>query len=124
MSCRIFILMNEVLKIHIYRFSPEREIGSNMQLTQNCGYDSDDRKFSTSKGAVVRVFSWLRCCCWCLQCLPALCTCELHLRLCILIILKILYMDADKFKELDSLIWFIFNFDRSSDAFNKSSDNP
>lgn len=28
-----------------------------MQFTQNCGSDSDDRKFSTSMGVVVQIFS-------------------------------------------------------------------
>lgn len=47
----MFILMHEVLKIHFYHFSSECEIGSNLQFTQNCGYDSDNRKILYAKGS-------------------------------------------------------------------------
>lgn len=46
-------LMYYVLKIHFYLFSEECEIDSHMQFTRNCRYNSEDRIFSTSKGAVV-----------------------------------------------------------------------
>lgn len=46
-------LMYYVIKIHFYLFSEECEIDSHLQFTRNCRYNSDDRIFSTSKGAVV-----------------------------------------------------------------------
>lgn len=49
--------MFEVLKIHFYLFSREPEIGSHMHFTQNCGYDSEKRKYSVSKGRVVQICS-------------------------------------------------------------------
>lgn len=55
-------LMYYVIKIHFYLFSEECEIDSHLQFTRNCRYNSDDRIFSTSKGAVVWIFSLHRHC--------------------------------------------------------------
>lgn len=46
--------MHKVLKMHFYLFSGDFEMDCNLQFTRNCGYISDARLFSTSKGAVVR----------------------------------------------------------------------
>lgn len=46
-------LMHEALKIHFCQFFRKHEIGNHMQITQNYGYDSEDRKFRMSTRDVV-----------------------------------------------------------------------
>lgn len=41
------------LKTYFYQFSREHDIGSHLQITRNCGYESDNRVFSMSLVAIV-----------------------------------------------------------------------
>lgn len=45
--------MHEALKIHFCQFLRKHEIGNHMQITQNYGYDSEDRKFRMSTREIV-----------------------------------------------------------------------
>lgn len=49
-------LMHDIIEIHFSLFWWENDIGSDILLTQNCGYVSGDRKFSLSKGIVIWIF--------------------------------------------------------------------